>query len=70
MHLFMQEPSTSTPPTTSKVSTYPPDAVSVEHSADNRAPLLDVPMSPPTEGLDDMLPTGPPMTFGLTSDWN
>ena len=61
MHLSIPEPSASTTPSTSKISTSPPDAIAVERTAASHTVSDDVggPSSPsPSPVLANMLPPG------------
>ena len=65
MCLFTPGPLAPTPlpKSPSPTSISPPDAVTVEYTADNRTSSLDIPSSPsPTQALDNILPTGPPLS--------
>ena len=64
-YLTTLEPSASHTPPMPKASTCPPDAIAVEHTAVNPTPSdgLGIPSPPsPTPVLDDMCPTGPPLS--------
>ena len=57
------EPLAFSPLPMSKASTSLPDAVAVEHTPLSPTPSLEVPLSHPSQVLDDMLPPGLPLTL-------